>query len=87
MSTEVILKNTQAGTKRKYKENFTLIKSDTFGAKRIKPLMKTTQLPEFCEKDQDCFICADIKPAAIVECAGIHEKYLDFNTKQAVNSA
>ena len=44
--------------------------SNLYGLRTLDSLQLATFL-NYCEKDQDCFVCADKKLTAVVECEGI----------------
>ncbi len=46
-----------------------------YGLRTLDSLQLATFL-NYCEKSQDCFVCADKKLSAVVECEGIHTVFL-----------
>ena len=46
-----------------------------YGLRTLDSLQLATFL-NYCEKDQDCFVCADKKLSAVVECEGIRTIFL-----------
>ena len=46
-----------------------------YGLRTLDSLQLATFI-NYCEKDQDCFVCADKKLSAVVECEGIQTIYV-----------